>query len=259
MLKQVINPVSLLVGPEESVIQCIEEKLQAVFCPTARQSADKQVIDCFCRTCRQIKQRQHPSLVWIEPEGNYGVKDVDIIFEKTHFALDQGSQFFFVMSRVHTLNLATANKLLKVLEEPPTGYHFLLYTDNPHSVLPTILSRCVVHNLLSEQTEDRLHPLLNYFCDPTKAADPFGFEALVKKEHLSDTQSIDLLNQLLNHYIKQLKQLLHKNQNEAAHRVESEYLRQIITFITRRLKQPPQSGSSEIFWKLMFISFPQKS
>ena len=40
------------------------------------------------------------------------------------------------------LNPASANALLKVLEEPPKGVIFILVTHQPHRLLPTIMSRC---------------------------------------------------------------------------------------------------------------------
>jgi DNA polymerase III subunit delta' len=41
-----------------------------------------------------------------------------------------------------SLNLAAANALLKVLEEPPLNTSFLLVSDQPRRLLPTIRSRC---------------------------------------------------------------------------------------------------------------------
>jgi len=40
-----------------------------------------------------------------------------------------------------------ANSLLKVLEEPPERTSLILLTENPHELLPTILSRAVLHRL----------------------------------------------------------------------------------------------------------------
>jgi len=41
-----------------------------------------------------------------------------------------------------SLNLAAANALLKVLEEPPLNTVFVLVSDQPRRLLPTIRSRC---------------------------------------------------------------------------------------------------------------------
>lgn len=40
------------------------------------------------------------------------------------------------------LNAESSNALLKMLEEPPPGTVFLLLTENPDNLLPTIVSRC---------------------------------------------------------------------------------------------------------------------
>lgn len=52
------------------------------------------------------------------------------------------------------MRLEAQNALLKILEEPPEYAVFLLLTDNPNKMLPTIRSRCTALNLnaLPEET-----------------------------------------------------------------------------------------------------------
>lgn len=45
------------------------------------------------------------------------------------------------------MNSATANALLKTLEEPPGAVRFVLATEAAHQLLPTIRSRCISHTL----------------------------------------------------------------------------------------------------------------
>ncbi|MGY8903947.1 MAG: DNA polymerase III subunit delta' [Burkholderiales bacterium] len=45
------------------------------------------------------------------------------------------------------MNSATANALLKTLEEPPSGVRFVLASEAAHLLLPTIRSRCISHTL----------------------------------------------------------------------------------------------------------------
>ena len=40
------------------------------------------------------------------------------------------------------MNTEFANRMLKILEEPPSGVCFILITDQPDLLLPTIISRC---------------------------------------------------------------------------------------------------------------------
>lgn len=48
-----------------------------------------------------------------------------------------------VVNPANSLNLAAANALLKVLEEPPLNTVFVLVSDQPRQLLPTIRSRCM--------------------------------------------------------------------------------------------------------------------
>jgi DNA polymerase-3 subunit delta' len=45
------------------------------------------------------------------------------------------------------MHLSTANKLLKLIEEPPEKTLFLLVSDEPDKIIPTILSRCQIIRL----------------------------------------------------------------------------------------------------------------
>ncbi len=52
-----------------------------------------------------------------------------------------------IIDEVERLNVAAANALLKLLEEPPAGTVFFLLTENDSFLLPTIRSRCQVVSL----------------------------------------------------------------------------------------------------------------
>lgn len=47
-----------------------------------------------------------------------------------------------IIDHVETMNAEFANRMLKILEEPPQGVCFILITDQPALLLPTIISRC---------------------------------------------------------------------------------------------------------------------
>ncbi len=51
------------------------------------------------------------------------------------------------------LNQSSSNALLKILEEPPSGVHFLLGAPSPDRVLPTIRSRSTLQNLVPSSHE----------------------------------------------------------------------------------------------------------
>ena len=52
-----------------------------------------------------------------------------------------------VMPHAESMNQSSSNALLKLLEEPPAGVHFLMAAPSPDHVLPTIRSRAAVVNV----------------------------------------------------------------------------------------------------------------
>ncbi len=63
---------------------------------------------------------------------------------RSFFALSaaDGGRRVAIIDAVDEMNTASANALLKLLEEPPAGVTFLLISHQPHRLLPTIRSRC---------------------------------------------------------------------------------------------------------------------
>jgi len=55
----------------------------------------------------------------------------------------RGGRRICILHPAESMNTATANSLLKSLEEPPAGAVFLLVSHRPARLLPTIRSRCV--------------------------------------------------------------------------------------------------------------------
>lgn len=56
---------------------------------------------------------------------------------------EAGHRRVCIIDHVETMNTEFANRMLKILEEPPSGVCFILITDQPDLLLPTIISRCV--------------------------------------------------------------------------------------------------------------------
>ncbi|HNW56482.1 MAG TPA: DNA polymerase III subunit delta [Bacteroidales bacterium] len=70
------------------------------------------------------------------------------------------------------MHQATANKLLKMIEEPPEKTLFLLVSEEPDKVIPTILSRCQLMKIPSFRDHDIEEYLAKRFSlTPEKATD----------------------------------------------------------------------------------------
>jgi DNA polymerase-3 subunit delta' len=61
------------------------------------------------------------------------------------------------------MHISTSNKLLKLIEEPPEKTLFLLVSDEPDKVIPTILSRCQLVKVPSFKQDDILTYISRHF------------------------------------------------------------------------------------------------
>ncbi|MES2274072.1 MAG: AAA family ATPase [Chlamydiota bacterium] len=89
----------------------------------------------------------HPDFHLVSPEGKIGLFAIETIREmidKEHEAPFEGKGKVFILESAERMQPASANALLKTLEEPSPGTTFILLSSAPQEILPTILSRCIV-------------------------------------------------------------------------------------------------------------------
>jgi DNA polymerase-3 subunit delta' len=85
------------------------------------------------------------------------------------FESDYKIMIIWLPEKMHT---ATANKLLKMIEEPPEKTLFILVSEEPDKVISTILSRCQIIKVASVRKEDLIYWLINkYKLSLNKASD----------------------------------------------------------------------------------------
>ncbi len=132
---------------------------QAALCETAAEGAPA----CgHCGACHLFSQRSHPDLYlllpaalrvqlgWQEPEAEGKAKPsqeirIDEVRAFLNFAQATRARSRGKVVLVHpaeAMNTVAANALLKTLEEPGGSLRFVLVTEAPDALLPTIRSRC---------------------------------------------------------------------------------------------------------------------
>jgi len=252
---QTTIPTHLFVGNETQLEITIIKKLQQIFCSISD--------NCFCNECRKIKTKQHPNVIWIEPKNRYVLDDLEVLFEKIRFRLDEKQCAFFILKKAQLLSPVCANKLLKTLEEPPPGFNFFLLTNNVNAIIPTIRSRCSIHYTKHRTNDLLLHPILSFFIDTTKLSDPFFFDQELKKQNLTEQETVDLLNDLINSIQKKIieynKKCFGSRDLERLQQDKNyDYLQTTVDFLQKQLYKPPQAGGSTMFWRKLFMMFPRK-
>ena len=112
-----------------------------------------------CPHCRKMKSRNHPDFITVEdPEHkNVAVKIVRQIRDDMFIRPNEADRKIYLFPQ--ELGIEGQNALLKILEEPPAYGVFLLLTDNPDKLLPTVRSRCTelkLHALSGEVLQSQL-------------------------------------------------------------------------------------------------------
>ena len=165
-----LHPAMLFEGPVGVGKRLVALTLaQALHCPKTRENDP-----CGeCQSCRAIagsfepaltieNQSAHPGVRVVTPsrpderEVSFGassargevrsqitVSQVRVVLSEAQFRARGAGRRIVVFDPADGMGDGAANALLKTLEEPRKGEHFVLLTARPSALLPTILSRCV--------------------------------------------------------------------------------------------------------------------
>ena len=96
-----------------------------------------------CNACRRARSVRHPDVIEVEPAGTFVFVDqVEEMMREAFTSPFEAERKVIVLTEADRMNEPAANKLLKTLEEPPARTHFLLLSEAPDELLPTVRSRC---------------------------------------------------------------------------------------------------------------------
>jgi len=111
------------------------------------QSEDKPCLNC--PACRKVMADTHPDCITVTDPDHKTVA-VEIVRDARadmYVVPNEGKRKIYIFPQ--ELRIEGQNALLKILEEPPEHGVFILLTDNPEKLLPTVRSRCTELNLLA--------------------------------------------------------------------------------------------------------------
>jgi len=125
---------------------------------------------CKCAVCRKVLENTHPDVITVEdPEHkNVAVKIVRQFREDVFIRPNESDYKIYLLPQ--ELGIEGQNTLLKILEEPPKYGVFMLLTDNPEKLLPTIRSRCTELKLTALPEKQLVQVLSGEFPNALAAA-----------------------------------------------------------------------------------------
>lgn len=103
-----------------------------------------------CHSCKQALSDNQPDIIRVvhEKPNTISVDDIRGQINGQVVIKPYSSPYkIFIMNEAEKMTVQAQNALLKTLEEPPEYVVIILLTTNLNTLLPTILSRCVVLNM----------------------------------------------------------------------------------------------------------------
>ncbi|NUM56706.1 MAG: DNA polymerase III subunit delta' [Candidatus Hydrogenedentes bacterium] len=98
-----------------------------------------------CISCRKIAHGNHPDIRVLAPKDKSRMikrEEIDEVNEFASLRPFESQWRIFVMLDAERMNPSAQNHFLKTLEEPPGRSLFILISEHPRMLLPTIRSRC---------------------------------------------------------------------------------------------------------------------
>lgn len=105
-----------------------------------------------CSDCRKAGGNIHPDVIRVsipEDKRSILVDQVRAMRADAYIRPNEADRKVFIIEDAQTMNDSAQNALLKVLEDGPAYTAFLLLTEYPQQLLPTIRSRCETLSLVT--------------------------------------------------------------------------------------------------------------
>lgn len=99
-----------------------------------------------CESCKSFNEQRSLNIFELDAASNNSVDDIRSLVDQVRIPPQLGQYKVYIIDEVHMLSTSAFNAFLKTLEEPPHHAIFILATTEKHKILPTILSRCQIHD-----------------------------------------------------------------------------------------------------------------
>ncbi|UNE35775.1 hypothetical protein KG892_02010 [Vermiphilus pyriformis] len=232
-------PTHLWIGSPELVHSQVLRALHNVLCT---------IVQCqqTCVHTHQLANEQHPYVLFLKPTRTYTREHIEILHKVCSYKLEENTKFYCVIYQADALGHAAASSILKLLEEPPVGYNFILVAQRSESILPTIRSRCIISTYQAYTTHCSDALCLNMSTQFT--GDPLQFMQTLEKLEIDEISSLTYLDHIFSFW--QSKCMTAYNNSD---QVALKSYNLACSLLLFHIKNPPAPGSAVLMWKNIFL------
>ena len=167
-----------------------------------------------CLSCRVFESGNHPDIFYVVGTKTTGIGVEDVREQLVQEMATQPFKYkykIFIVDKAENLTPAAQNALLKTIEEPAPYGVFLFLATHVHTLLPTLLSRCVLVKLGEKLREPDLEQeaLAEEIADNIAHMDILDTLALYKRfeQYKESRESMaQMLDMLYLSYSRRIKQ-----------------------------------------------------
>lgn len=119
----------------------------------------------------------YKKLGYLNKQGEIRVEDAQDVLKTLSLKSYEGGYKILIIWQADKMNISSANKLLKIIEEPPQKTLIILVTENEKNILETIKSRCQTIDLGALSEEVITNALKNNFSVEENTAKKIAHQA----------------------------------------------------------------------------------
>lgn len=150
-----------------------------------------------CDSCQAVTAAVSLDVIELDAASHNKVEDIrELRSGVSTVASVGGAKRVFILDEAHMLTKAAGNALLKTLEEPPEGVHFVLATTEPYRLLDTIRSRSQRFDFHLVSTDRMIKHLQEVSDAEGYRTDPGGLAAVARRAGGSVRDALSLLEQV---------------------------------------------------------------
>ena len=136
---------------------------------TAVCSSDNAAAPCMnCSHCNKASRHIHPDIIVVDKlpdKREIVIEQIRALKKDVIVVPNEAEKKVYIINDADSMNISAQNALLQILEEPPVRVVFILVTENPAILLPTVRSRCIEHKAaqVTETTDLTTFEMVNEF------------------------------------------------------------------------------------------------